>query len=59
METKKKRRERKEVIRLGLIYDVERQRFETVYKDLVSKEIQIGPSDDQEGLEVNTSISAA
>jgi hypothetical protein len=59
METKKKREEEKELVRLGLIYDVERQRFDIVYKDLVTNEILIGPSYDKEGQEANTSISAA
>ncbi|OGQ07948.1 MAG: hypothetical protein A2026_22430 [Deltaproteobacteria bacterium RBG_19FT_COMBO_46_12] len=59
METEKKTKGKKEVVRLGLIYDVEHQRFDTVYKDLTSNEIQIGPYYDQEGQEVHTSTSAA
>jgi len=57
MEMKKKGKGKKEVVHLGLIYDVERQRFDTVYKDLVSNEIQIGPYYDPEGQEVDTSIT--
>lgn len=62
METKTKGKGKEKVVPLGLIYDAQGQKFERVYKDLASNEIQIGPigpSGDQEGQEVNTSISAA
>lgn len=58
METKKKREEEKGLVRLGLIYDVEHQRFDIVYKDLATNEIRIGPSYGKKGQKVNTSISA-
>ncbi len=59
METKKKRGEKEERMHLGLIYDVKRQKFDMVYKDLMTNEIRIDPSHDKEGQEVNTSVSAA
>jgi len=59
MEPKKKGEGKKEIARLGLIYDVIRQRFNIVYKDLVTNQIRIGPCCDNEGQEANPSISAA
>lgn len=50
---------KKEIARLGLIYDVIHQRFNIVYKDLVTNQIRIGPYYDKEGQEANPSISAA
>lgn len=59
METKKRGKKKEGVVHLGLIYDVERQRFDIVCKDFVTNVIRIGPSDNKEAQEVHTSISAA
>lgn len=55
----RKEEEKNQIVRLGLIYNVERQRFDIVYKDLVTNRIRIGLPDDQEDEETPTSISAA
>jgi len=55
----RKEKEKKAIVRLGLIYSVEHQRFGIVYKDLVSNQIRIRFSDDQEDEEAPISISAA
>ena len=55
----RKEKEKKGVVRLGLIYSVERRTFDIVYKDLVTNQIRIGLSEDQEGEHTPTSISAA
>ena len=59
MEAKKKAEEKKEVVRLGLIYDVDRQRFDIVYKDLVTNQIRVEPSYDKKVQKAKMSISAA
>lgn len=55
----RKEEEKKRIVRLGLIYNVEHQRFDIVYKDLVTNQIRIRFSDDQESEEIPISISAA
>jgi len=59
MEAKKKAEEKKEVVRLGLIYDVEYQRFDKVYRDLTTGRIRIECSCDEADQEATTTISAA
>lgn len=59
MEAKKKVEEKKEVVRLGLIYDVEYQRFDKVYKDLTTGRIWIECTSDEGVHEAGTSVSAA
>lgn len=58
-EMERREDENKGIIRLGLIYSVEHQRFDIVYKDLRSNQIRIGSSEDQEDEERPPSISAA
>ena len=57
----KKREEKKQrLVRLGLIYNVNDQKFEVIYKDLVSKQIWIGPYDEKKnGIIDATNISVA
>jgi hypothetical protein len=55
----RKQGEEGQLVRLGMIYNVKRQRFDIVYKDLVTSEIRIVSSDDQENDEAPMSISAA
>jgi len=59
MEKMKEAEEKREVVHLGLIYDVERQKFDIVYKDLLTNEIRIGHLYGEGDQEANTSISAA
>jgi len=54
-----RKEEKKRIVRLGLIYSVEQQRFGIVYKDLVTNQICTRFSDDQEDEETRVSISAA
>jgi hypothetical protein len=44
---KKREEEKQRIVRLGLIYNVNDQKFEVIYKDLVSKQIWIGPYDEE------------
>ena len=55
MKPKKKEDEKKEIARLGLIYDVRRQRFNIVYKDLLTNQIRVGPYYGKEAQEVDSS----
>lgn len=56
---KKKEEEERQFVRSGMIYNVERRRFDIVYKDLVTNKIRIVSDDDQESDEEPMSISAA
>ena len=51
-------KEKKGIVRLGLIYSVEHHSFDIVYKDLATNRIRIGLSDDQESEETSINISA-
>ncbi|MGQ9647549.1 MAG: hypothetical protein ACUVWO_13560 [Thermodesulfobacteriota bacterium] len=55
----RKEEQERQLVRLGMIYNVKRQRFNIVYKDLVTSEIRIVSSDDRENDEAPMSISAA
>jgi len=54
-----KEKEKRGIVRLGLIYSVEHQKLDIVYKDLVTNQIRIGLSDNEQNEEAPTSISAA
>jgi hypothetical protein len=57
---KKREEEKQRIVRLGLIYNVNDQKFEVIYKDLVSKQIWIGPYDEEKnGVILITNISVA
>jgi len=47
----RKEKENKEIVRLGLIYSVEHQKLDIVYKDLVTNQIRIGLSDNEQSEE--------
>lgn len=51
--------ERRQLARIGMIYNVERGRFDIIYRDLETSEIRIVSDEEQAADEPSTSVSAS